>query len=43
MARYDDVVMTLYANVFEDRWLTMAQFKRLLERVDARVNSSGVR
>ncbi len=46
IARYDDVVMTVYANVFEDRWLTMAQFKRLLERVDARVNgvySTGVR
>lgn len=27
IARYDDVVMTLYANVFEDRWLTMAQFR----------------
>jgi hypothetical protein len=39
IARYDDVVMTLYANVFEDRWLTMAQFRRLLERVDARANS----
>ncbi len=39
IARYDDVVMTLYANVFEGRWLTMAQFRRLLERVDARVNS----
>lgn len=39
IARYDDVVMTVYANVFEDRWLTMAQFRRLLERVDARVNS----
>ncbi|MBM4461542.1 MAG: hypothetical protein FJ011_27930 [Chloroflexi bacterium] len=43
IARYNDVVMTLYANVFEDRWLTMAQFRRLLERVDARVNSMGVR
>jgi hypothetical protein len=35
--------MTVYANVFEDRWLTMAQFRRLVERVDARVNSTGVR
>jgi hypothetical protein len=43
IARYDDVVMTVYADVFEDRWLTMAQFKRLLKRVDARVNSTGVR
>lgn len=39
VARYDDAVMTLYANVFEDRWLTMMQFRRLLERVDARINS----
>jgi hypothetical protein len=43
IARYADVVMTVYANVFEDRWLTMAQFRRLVERVDARVNSTGVR
>ncbi len=42
IARYDDVVMILYANVFEDRWLTMTQFRRLLERVDARVNSTRV-
>ncbi len=42
IARYDDVVMILYANVFEDRWLTMAQFRRLVERVDARVNWAGV-
>jgi hypothetical protein len=39
IARYDDMVMILYANVFEDRWLTMVQFRWLLERVDARVNS----
>jgi len=38
IARYDDAVMTLYANVFEDRWLTMAQFRRLLERVDKRMD-----
>ncbi len=42
IARYDDVVMIVYANVFEDRWLTMAQFRRLVERVDARVNSTRV-
>ncbi len=38
IARYDDAVMILYANVFEDRWLTMAQFRRLLERVDKRMD-----
>ncbi|MBK9094793.1 MAG: hypothetical protein WAW03_02210 [Anaerolineae bacterium] len=30
------VVRTL---VFEDRWLTMAQFRHLLERVDAKMEA----
>jgi len=42
IARYDDAVMILYANVFEDRWLTMAQFRRLLERVDKRMDDGRV-
>lgn len=37
VARYKDMVMDLTANVFEDRWLTMEQFRRLVERVDAKM------
>ena len=36
-ARYGDLVMTLGGQIFEDRWLTMAQFRNLLERVDAKM------
>jgi hypothetical protein len=36
-ARYGDLVMTLRGQIFEDRWLTMAQFRNLLERVDAKM------
>jgi len=34
IARYGKLVTTLFANVFEDRWLTMAQFRHLVERLD---------
>ena len=37
IARYGDMVMDLSGNVFEDRWLTMDQFRRVLERVDAKM------
>ena len=37
VARYKDMVMDLTGNVFEDRWLTMEQFRRLVERVDAKM------
>lgn len=37
VGRYGTVVTELYANVFEDRWLTMAELRRLLERADARL------
>jgi len=37
VARYKDMVMDLTANVFENRWLTMEQFRRLVERVDAKM------
>ena len=37
VARYKDMVMDLTANVFENRWLTMEQFRRLLERVDSKM------
>ncbi|MBK7202338.1 hypothetical protein [Candidatus Amarolinea dominans] len=38
-ARYGDLVTTIRAQVFEDRWLTMAQFRHLLERVDAKMEA----
>ena len=37
IAQYSEMVMYLSGNVFEDRWLTMDQFKRLVERVDAKM------
>ena len=37
VARYGGLVSTPYANVFEDRWLTMPQFRRLVERFDQRL------
>jgi len=37
VARYDKLVTTLRGQVFEDRWLTMEQFRHLLERVDAKM------
>ncbi len=37
VARYGEMVMDLTANVFENRWLTMEQFRRLVERVDAKM------
>jgi len=40
IARYGDMVMRLYGNVFEDRWLTMVQFRRLVERVDKHMNDA---
>lgn len=40
VAQYDDMVTILRGAVFEDRWLTMPQFRRLLERVDARMEAA---
>jgi len=42
VARYDDMVTILYGKVFKDRWMTMAQFRRLLERVDKHMNDARV-
>jgi len=39
IARYNEVVTRLDGLVFEDRWLTMAQFRHLLERVDAKMEA----
>lgn len=40
IARYGELVTTLFANVFEDRWLTMPQFRRLVERLDQRMQAA---
>jgi hypothetical protein len=37
---YGDSVLRLWGNVFEDRPITMAQFRRLLERVDRRMTNA---
>lgn len=34
---YDKVVIVLGGNVFEDRWLTMEDFRTLIEKMDQRV------
>lgn len=39
IARYGLLVTIVNAQVFEDRWLTMAQFRHLLERVDAKMEA----
>lgn len=39
VARYGHLVTVVRGQVFQDRWLTMAQFRHLLERVDARMES----
>lgn len=39
LARYGDLVTVVRGQVFPDRWLTMAQFRHLLERVDMRMES----
>ena len=40
IARYGDMTMWVTANVFDDRWITMPQFGRLLERLDAKLESA---
>ncbi len=37
IARYGDMLTHLHGNVFEDRWLTMEQFRRLVQQVDAKM------
>lgn len=36
-ARYDRVVIILLGNVFEERWLTMADFRAVMEAMDQRI------
>ena len=36
-ARYGNLVMTISGQIFEGRWLTVSQFRYLLERVDAKM------
>jgi len=40
VARYDDMIVRVYGQVFEDRWMTMPQFRQLLERVDERMEAA---
>jgi len=40
IARYGELVTTLFANVFENRWLTMGQFRKLVERLDQRMQAA---
>jgi len=37
IGRYGNVVVVLLANVFDDRWLTMADFQAVLEAMDLRI------
>ena len=37
IGRYEDVIISLRANVFEDRWLMIADFQRVLEAMDQRI------
>ena len=37
LGRYGDVIALIYANVFDDKWLTFADFERLLDRADERL------
>lgn len=39
-ARYGELVTSLWGNVFEDRWLTMAQFRQLVERLDQHMQAA---
>ncbi len=41
-ARYGELVTTLWGNVFEDRWMTMAQFRYLVERLDKHMNDTSL-
>jgi len=34
---YGDTVLSLRGNVFQKRWLTMTQFRRLIERLDSKL------
>jgi hypothetical protein len=40
VARYGDMVMRLYGNVFEGHWITMSQFRHLVEQADTRMESA---
>lgn len=42
VARYGEMVMHLMGNVFENRWLTMEQFRRLVERVDVKMYQASI-
>jgi hypothetical protein len=37
LGRYGNVISLIYANVFDDKWLTFEDFEHLLERADERL------
>lgn len=37
IARYQNVVIVILGNVFDDRWLTMVEFRAVLEAMDRRI------
>ncbi len=37
VARYQNVVLVVRGNVFEDQWLTLSDFRNVLEAIDARL------
>lgn len=37
VARYRNLVVVVYANVFDDRWLRMSEFRAVLEAMDRRI------
>ena len=37
LARYKQLIVMTFGNVFEDKWLTMADYRKMLEAVDRRV------
>lgn len=41
-ARYDDIIILVSANIFEDTGLTYAQFQQVVENAEERVLSSGI-
>ncbi len=34
---YDDTIVVIYSNVFDDRWLKMEDFQAVLEAMDRRI------
>jgi hypothetical protein len=39
VASYGDIISVLYANVFEERWFTWEDLKRVLQVIDQRADA----